>query len=137
MSIVAVVVVVVKNSDAQHHVISGYRLGQIQREQRDIVLVAGRIRERDDFGKQGIEQVGSAAATQDRRDHPLLAEHPAGTVRLGHAVGVQEQRVTGPQRRSGLLAGNVEEGRGQDRPGRGQEAELELPRHFPLTLDAA
>ena len=78
MSIVAVVVVVVKNSDARHSVIRGYRLGQIQREQRDIVLVAGRIRERDDFGKQGVEQVGSAGAAQDRRDQPLLSEHPPG-----------------------------------------------------------
>ena len=44
MSIVAVVVVVVvKNSDAQHYVINGYRLGQIQREQHDIVLVPGEL----------------------------------------------------------------------------------------------
>jgi hypothetical protein len=39
MSIVAVPVVRVQNSAAQHSVIRGYRLGQIQRQQRDIVLV--------------------------------------------------------------------------------------------------
>ena len=61
MSIVAVPVVRVQDSDAQHHVKSGCRLGQIHREQRDIVLIGGRIRERDDLGKQGVEQGGSAA----------------------------------------------------------------------------
>ena len=39
-SIVAVVVVRVQSSDAQHSVISRCRLGQIEREQRDLVLVA-------------------------------------------------------------------------------------------------
>ena len=50
MSIVAVVVVGVQESDAQHHVISGCRLGQIQREQREIVLVMGGFAGRVDRG---------------------------------------------------------------------------------------
>ncbi len=39
-SIVAVPIIRVQSSDVQHSVISGCRLGQIEREQRDVVLVA-------------------------------------------------------------------------------------------------
>ncbi len=90
---------------------------QIQAQEGDVVLVGGRARERDDLGKQAIEQIGTAQAAVDRREQPLLAEHPLGPAGLGDAVGVEKQGIAGAQRVRRLLARDVKERGGKDRPG--------------------
>ena len=51
------------------------------------------------------------------REQPILAEHAAGAAGLGHAVGVEEERVAGTELARDLLAGDVEEGRREERAG--------------------
>ena len=88
---------------------------QVECHERDVVLIARRVRERHELGDEAVEPVGAATAAEDGRDKAILAEHAIGAAGLGHTVGVKQKRVSRPQPARGLVTGNAEQGRGEDR----------------------
>ena len=93
-------------------------LGTIEPEQGDVVLMTGRTVEDVKLGEQGVEEVPTARlAAQEGLDELVAPEHAARPASLRDAVGVQEQGVALAERDGLLLAGDLEEGRGEDRSG--------------------